>query len=481
MNPDLSLPEVGRDLAAALLPMRRGLAKLFSRSTPARDGVFVMISPDSSPVLAIHGYESLGVFAGGGAPTQTDLGIAARESVHLLLNTMGVAWRAVNPADVEGGKLERDGAKVLILPMCAALSDAACESIRRWVSGGGHVIADLLPATFTGHGRLRGTGINADGSLAGSTNPLDQIFGLTPGGKPPVGRAVITLGGATLNVSCVDTAVGPVNTAIAKGSAAGGKPVWFSNNYGLGTAHYLACSFFGDFPWGDPAQSVQRHVMEEQFAALLAGIGIAPRVLAGSGGTRASAFNFWVRQFGAAELIVVARNYVVLYPPVEPETDGTLRFKGRAHTYDLDEGTYLGVGDVLNLRIDRYTYRTFSRLPYRVTGLTVTAVTAATLGESIMVSLQIQTSGGAPGSHMVRIDVLDPNQDPMPFMSQEICSACGTATIMIPTAFNDPVGRWTLVATDLLTGLQGRAQIMLSGAAPPVAYPDVTWVRGIDD
>jgi hypothetical protein len=158
-----------------------------------------------------------------------------------------------------------------------------------------------------------------------------------------------------------------------------------------------------------------------------------------------------------------------------------LRFKGGAHTYDLDEGTYLGFGDVVNIRIDRYTYRTFSRLPYRVTGLTVTAVTAARLGESIKVSLQIQTSGGAPGSHMVRIDVLDPNQDPMPFMSQEISSSCGTATIMIPTAFNDPVGRWTVVATDLLTGLQGRAQIMFSGAAPLVVYPDVTWVRGIDD
>jgi hypothetical protein len=481
VNPDLSLAEVGRDLAAALLPMRRGLAKLFAGSAPARDGIFVMMSPDSSPVLAIHGYESLGFFAGGGAPAQTDLGIAARESVHFLLNTMGVAWRALNPADVEAGELEREGAKVLILPMCAALSDAACESIRRWVSEGGHVIADLLPATFTDHGCLRGTGINANGTLVGSTNPLDQIFGLTPGGKPPVGAAAITLAGANLNFTCVDTALGPVNTAISGGSAAGGKPVWFSNSYGLGTAHYLACSFFGDFPWGDPAQPAQRRAMEEQFAALLAGIGVAPHVQASSGGARASAFDFWVREFGAAELIVLARNYVVNAAPVEPETDGTLKFKGAAHTYDLDEGTYLGFGNVLNVRIDRYTYRTFSRLPYRVTGLAMTTITSATPGQSIKVSLQIQTSGGAPGRHIIRIDILDPNQAPMPFMSQEVSVSCGAATVVIPTAFNDPVGRWTLVAIDLLTGLQGRAQIVFSGAAPPVAYPEVNWVRGIDD
>jgi hypothetical protein len=481
VNPDLSLPEVGRDLAAALLPMRRGLAKLFAGSAPARDGVFVMMSPDSSPVLAIHGYESLGFFAGGGAPSQTDLGIAARESIHLLLNTMGVAWRAVNPADVEVGKLERENAKVLILPMCAALSDAACESIRRWVSGGGHLIADLLPATFTNHGRVRGAGINANGTLAGSTNPLDHVFGLTPGGKPPIGASPITLGGTNLNFTCVDTVLGPVNTAVSAGSAAGGKPVWFSNNYGLGTAHYLACSFFGDFPWGDPAQAAQRRAMEEQFAALLDDIGIHPHVQASSGAVRASAFNFWVRELGAAELIVVARSYVVIYPTVEPEIDGTLKFKGGAHTYDVDEGTYLGFGNVLNVRIDRYTYRTFSRLPYRVTGLTVTAITAATLGQSIKVSLQIQTPGGAPGRHLVRVDVLDPNQDLMPFMSHEVGASCGAATFVIPTAFNDPVGNWTLVVTDLITGLQGRAQIVFSRAAAPVAYPEVNWVRGIDD
>ena len=141
----------------------------------------------------------------------------------------------------------------------------------------------------------------------------------------------------------------------------------------------------------------------------------------------------------------------------------------------------MGFGYVLNIRIDRYTYRTFSRLPYQVTGLAVTAINAATLGESIEASLQIQTSGGAPGRHMVRIDVLDPNQVPMPCMSQEVSAPCGAATVVIPTAVNDPVGRWTLVANDLLTGLQGRAQIVFSGATPLVVYPEASWVHGIDD
>jgi hypothetical protein len=104
--------------------------------------------------------------------------------VHELLSTAAVGWRALDPADIETGSLEQSGAAVLILPMCAALSDAACEAIRRWVQRGGCVLADLLPGTFSDHGRLRGAAITPTGELTNSTNPLDAVFGLTPGRAP---------------------------------------------------------------------------------------------------------------------------------------------------------------------------------------------------------------------------------------------------------------------------------------------------------
>jgi hypothetical protein len=178
INPDLSLPETARDLAAALLPVRRGVGGLFSQSKPADDGVFVLASPDSSIVLAIHGYESLGGWASGEPPNQPDLGVDARENAHELLNSMGVSWNVLSPAEVESGALELKGARALILPMCAALSDAACEAIRRWVAKGGHVVADLLPGVFNAHGRLRGTGIAAT-----SATTLPQIHSIRSSGS----------------------------------------------------------------------------------------------------------------------------------------------------------------------------------------------------------------------------------------------------------------------------------------------------------
>jgi hypothetical protein len=481
VNPDLSLAEVGRDLAAALLPTRRGIGSLFARSTFAPDGVFVMSSPDSSAVLAIHGFENLGSWVTGSPPVQVDLGMLARETVHELLGTVGVGWRSINPIDVEMGALDRNSVRVLILPMCAALSDAACEAIRRWVDGGGFLIADLLPGVFTEHGRLRGSGIDTAGRLLNSTNALDPVFGLTVGAKPAVAASTITIGTTSFPVNCADTSVGAVGTATAAGSTGGGQPAWFANRYGLGTAHYLGCSFFSDFPTGDPSQPAQRLAMEEQFTLLIAAAGISRHAQINVANSRAADFRLWIRQYGAAELVVVARNYVVAYPMVAPELDGTLTFASSAHTYDMDEGTYLGFGYRLAIRVHRYAFRTLARLPYRVLGVTVTPGGAIVLGQVLTLSVQLQVSAGTPGLHLIRIDLIDGNHHPIDDLSREIPVTCGTATTSIPTALNDPIGPWTVLATDLLTGIQARASISITGAVLQIAVPAVTRVLGIDD
>jgi hypothetical protein len=480
VNPDLSLPEVGRDLAAALLPVYRGVGGLFAASQPADDGVFVLASPHSSAVLTIHGYENLGAWVSGTPPAQVDLGTAAREGVHELLAAMGVGWRAISPSDVETGALERRQAKLLILPMCAALSDPACEAIRRWVAAGGRVIADLLPGTFSAHGRLRGTGISATGSLQGSTNPLGAVFGLTPGARPPIANTQVSVGiRAAFAIRCADTALVATPAVQTGGTAAGGIPLWFQIAYELGRAAYLGCSLFADYPI---ATRADRLLIEEAFSALLVDLGVAPRAqVTDVAGHRVELCQFGVRSVGSTELVVLLRSYLGIYDPVAPETDGELVFQTAAHTYDLENGVYLGYGDRLKLRVSAYTFRVFARLPYRVRGIDVQVASGSQLGDTLTVTAALTVDGGQAGRHRLRLDALDSKGRALRYLAREQMVDCGAATFAVPTAFNDPPGLWTLVVTDVATGVQGKLQINLGVRYTPVPEQEPLQIDGVDD
>ena len=103
INPDFTLPEVGRDLSAALLPASRGVGTLFSNASNSNDGVYVLISVESSIVLAIHGYEDVNNLGNA-------LGVQVREGVHELLLSMGIGWNAISPEMIETGFLQTNAA-----------------------------------------------------------------------------------------------------------------------------------------------------------------------------------------------------------------------------------------------------------------------------------------------------------------------------------------------------------------------------------
>ncbi|HEY3418813.1 MAG TPA: alpha-amylase family protein [Armatimonadota bacterium] len=62
----------------------------------------------------------------------------------------------VSPADVTGGLLQTMQIKVLLLPYNKGMSEAEATAIRAFVQGGGTVIADNEPGTYTEHGRALG-------------------------------------------------------------------------------------------------------------------------------------------------------------------------------------------------------------------------------------------------------------------------------------------------------------------------------------
>ncbi len=83
-----------------------------------------------------------------------------------ILEDCGYQYNVVTPEDVVGGGLQRDGYKVLILGRTICMSDAEAAAIRKFVEGGGTVIADYLTGVLDEHGKGR-----PDGAL-------DDLFGI---------------------------------------------------------------------------------------------------------------------------------------------------------------------------------------------------------------------------------------------------------------------------------------------------------------
>jgi hypothetical protein len=499
VNPDLSLPEGGRDLAAALLPARRGVGGLFMASRPAEDGVYVLSSPDSSCVLAVHGYERLGELWVHGTEVlpPANLGFNAREGAHELLSAMGVGWRSIAPQEIEAGELDRRRARLLILPMCAALSDVVCDAIERWVRRGGCLIADLMPGIFTAHGRLRGTGIAGDGELEGSSNPLDEVFGLKPGAKPAIADSTVSVGGAPgFRVRCADTALRyavtapvaspsavPGGTATGTASGSSSEPVWMLYGHGQGRAAYLGCSLFADYNDVLSRPRVELTRMEAAFSRLLGSLGATERVTISDSATqeRAPLCQFHVREIEQGELVVLQRNPLGISAPVEPEIAAELDFKSPAHTYDIEAGAYLGYGARLPIHLSAYTHRAFARLPGRILGVDLNVEPGAALGARVVLTAVVRADDPLACKHYLRLDVIDQDGRTIRYLAREAMTECGSATFTIQTALNDPSGTWTFVVAHVATGVEGRLDVAMGARAGMVRLPEPFLIEAIDD
>ena len=130
----------------------------------------------------------------------------------------------------------------------------------------------------------------------------------------------------------------------------------------------------------------------------------------------------------------------------------TVRVKlpAAGHVYNLRTGQYLGRAASVEAPV----------VPNRPTWLatapaTVPAVTLALSADSVprgSVATVKVTAPGAAGLHAVYLEATTPAGEPAEWLRQELMVDGGGTACELPVAFNDPVGRWTLGATDLYTG-----------------------------
>ncbi len=426
--------------------IKSGIGKLLINAKRRHDGVAVLYSPSSihantyAPVLGNTRYENV-------------FGAWLEVTKHI-----GVTVRMLSYEELAKGRLNSGEFRVLILPLCQALSGQEVAEIKNFAKNGGMVIADLKAGACDEHGKPH-------------PNTLEELFGvkMSAAEKMRTGVAALTQERsarlpALAKWSLPDTAVDEA-IAVSTGTPLGQVdtvPVIIGNKYGKGHAIYLNFTLASymtlvekrdrtakDYEAGAPMRDIVRLLLSiggvETFAT------ISPEIASAdvSRFTSGAATYIGVLQALPEDLMKYTRKET----PAPGAKLYTLKTAQKLHLYDVRERRYVGETNETLVSIAPARAKLFAALPYKIGGLRLGGDAEAARGGSIRYKIELQVSDiSQVAPHVVRLAVLDPNGHPVSCYARNILIEKGAAEGAIPLALNDPPGQWRLHAREIVSG-----------------------------
>jgi hypothetical protein len=144
-------------VTAAATELEAGISQLFRLAHRPKAKVAVLYSQQSMHVL----YALAALPKGRPTSAGYDRWLASFSAFTGVLQRNAIEYQCIAPAQVEDGKTSASSVEplaafeVLALPAAVALSDKALGAIRKFVAGGGKVVADVEPGAYTEHGSPR--------------------------------------------------------------------------------------------------------------------------------------------------------------------------------------------------------------------------------------------------------------------------------------------------------------------------------------
>jgi len=434
------------------------------------------------------------------------------------LEDIGIKSRFMSYEELVNGELQHRGVKVLILPRVMALSQEERAAIMSFAAAGGTVIADNMCGYYDGYLRRRSIadgggwfdsffGItridyhtvnrNASVSVAWSGTPFIQTppegfevltEGLTTYGFYPVERGVRAAGGTPLLL-----------WPDANGDPDPNKPGLIVRQYGAGKVVYMNLSLYRYGVSGDNFASERRNPrspsatnIRRLVRNLMALGGVVPKVAIKQGhdnpdGTDVYNLEKTLRVDGNIRYLTCVVNSfmdrssddwsrrddapaVLFGQPGKEVADITIVLNEPAHVYDVRNGQYLGYGTSVNAQMPVYEGAVFALLPYRVESLQIEQLQFDSLHHAT-VTVRVVPDSGSAGRHLLRLEVFDPNGDPMLHLKRKVVAPGGVWTGVIPFALNEDLVGAKIRFTDVATGVSVEHTITagdLAGNAPQV-------------
>ena len=364
------------------------------------------------------------------------------------LEDMGLQYTCYAYAQIEQSGIDVKRFPVFILPCSQAISPQEAAALRKYVSDGGLLLADVRPGVCDQHGKAQGPGL------------LDDLFGI----KRAAGKGVLKnqtgavespliAGGKRLELTRLDVD-GEVQVAGGQALGQSGEtPLVIAKTTGKGRAVLLNYSFAA--PYGlRLGPDVLPHW--QVLADLLATAGVKAPVTVAADGDPLRHLETVVFHNAATEYVAFLkyRNNAAEQPTTATVTTGR-----KLHTYDMRTGAYLGNVAEWQAEFTPARAKLFARLPYEVKGVSATArlgrvgadTAAEEIGPTVTCAVSLTTSGGAAGPHWIELRVIGPDGQARPCYARNVPLAEGKATSTIPLALSDPAGQWKVVARDTIS------------------------------
>jgi hypothetical protein len=436
-----TLRQYARDLAA----IRGGYYTLYSR---ARRDYGKIALHDSVPSRLL-------------CPWVPDFGSEQAFTLHYLLRLMqdyaGYQYTLVSDEQIVRGGLKDYAA--LVMPSSLAVGQAEAAALKKFVEGGGILVADVRPGLADESGRI------------GHNDTIRQLFGLA--WKKDLGRKMLTaeLSGRYKGVAFRNPLQKfPADPALELRGAkpllqVDGIPLVTCHDVGAGSAICLNVPFnyYRGYPTmdhmyvylGDPDyHGMLGRILDAIFRAHHVERPVQVTVpqepwLAG--------LDTPLHVDGAAQYISLTKRRMA-----KEETAATVSFRARrgGHCYDMLEGKYLGEGQEWQAEIAPGGVRLFAVLPYKVGALDL-HIDKQRLrpGEEVSGDLRIETSSRPPERHVIHVEVVRPDGQEVRYLARNVETRQGKAAFALPLALNEPPGRYTLRSTDVATRILATAPI----------------------
>jgi len=443
---DLSLYPDLKVLIEQFREIKGGIGKLIHESRRDTGGVAVLYS-----IASIHHW----VLTEGSMSLRDGIQGIYNAWMALLADARG-PFRFISYEQLAEGILSKGDFELLVLPCSQALSPDEVEQIKAFARNGGTVLADYRPGVSDGHCKPY------------EEAPLDDVFGVVQDTRPQelqrarIGLSVAGVDGprrfgrllTDLSLKTADGSAGAV--------AGDNVPALISHQYGKGKGillNFVLSDYLHPYQYARKRSMNAPKILAVMKPVISDAMSHRPVTIS----PELPGLNYYLSHSGAIEYLGLLQElpehglkYAAGTAAPLVSRRVTVSCRAARHIYDARAGRYLGCSDTITAHIKPGIARVFSLMPYRVTGISLTAPAAVNQGDALRYKVSIAATV-APGKHVLNVSLSDPQGRAIRWYTKNVTCTGGTYAGELALALNEKPGTYELSVTDAATGVAGRA------------------------